>query len=66
MTYFTRESSVHSPGGRKGDTEVIYGQERPWLMENRMIALCRDARMAEHIASLLRKSPFVSVVESDR
>lgn len=58
MTYFTRKSHSGSPGGQDGDTEVIYGQERPWLMENRMVALCKDARLAEHIAALLRRYPF--------
>ena len=59
MTYFTQKSSSFSPGGRDGETEIIYGQKNPWLMENQMIALCRDAQLAEHIALLLRKHPFI-------
>lgn len=58
MTYFTRPSSSSQPGGRDGETEVIYGQETPWLMENVAVACCRDKRMAEHIAALLRRDPF--------
>ena len=58
MTYFTRKSSKYSPGGREGETEVIYGQENPWLMENSMVALCLNSHMAEHIAMLLRSKPF--------
>lgn len=58
MTYFTRPSSEHEVGGRKDETEVIYGQESPWLTENKAIAICKDSRMAEHIARLLRKYPF--------
>ena len=58
MTYFTRPSSEHDIGGRKGETEVIYGREQPWLMENIAIAICKDSRMAEHIAKLLCKYPF--------
>lgn len=66
MTYFTRKNSKHSPGGREGETEVIYGQERPWLMENRMVALCADARMAKHIALLLCRHPLTPVTEDGR
>ena len=60
MTYFTQRSSRHQKGGMDGHTEVIYGQQRPWLMENQAVALCLDARMAEYIAELLRRYPVFS------
>ncbi len=58
MTYFTTPSYSSEPGGADGDTEIIYGRQSPWLMENRMVARCHDKRMAEHIAELLRRHPF--------
>jgi hypothetical protein len=55
MTYFTRPSSSALPGGKDGETEVIYGQERPWLIENIAVARCLNPKTAERIAELLRK-----------
>lgn len=61
MTYFTRPSSSQQPGGRDGETDVIYGRENPWLAENVAVAICKDKRLAEHIALLLRRHPFIPV-----
>jgi hypothetical protein len=58
MTHFVRPSYSSSPGGQDGHTEVIYGRENPWLMENKCVAVCLDRRMAEHIAKLLNKHPL--------
>lgn len=58
MTYFARKSYSNSPGGRDGEFEIIYGQEIPWLMENKMICLCKDESLARHISKLLNLNPF--------
>ena len=62
MSYFVTNSHSSSPGGRDGEFEVldspIGDRTDRWSMNTKMIALCLNRDVAEHIAKLLNQSPY--------